>query len=48
MIGHDPAFSFSRPGIEDALCWISMRLSFPASATIGCREFVMGLYLLID
>jgi hypothetical protein len=33
----------SRPGIEDALCWSSVRLSFPASASPGCSGFVMGV-----
>src|SRR6266513_1837743 len=35
--------TISRPGIEDARCWSSVRLSFPASASIGCCSFVMGL-----
>jgi|GEM_PF-6789829 len=40
--------TISRPGIEDARCWSSVHLSFPASASFGCCEFVIGLDLLID
>src|SRR3954468_7915153 len=28
-------WTISRPGIEDALCWSSVRLSFPASSSAG-------------
>jgi hypothetical protein len=33
----------SRPGIEDALCCNSVRLSFPAGASPGCRRLGTGL-----
>jgi hypothetical protein len=34
--------TISRPGIEDGLCWSSVRISVPGSASMGSYEFVMG------
>jgi hypothetical protein len=34
--------TISRPGIEDGLCWISVRLSVPASASSGGCGLLAG------